>query len=146
MHACVGHKAGVYSLSWSPFQENLLASSGEDRRVYIWDLDRVGTELRTDEEREEGPPELLFIHGGHTAKVFDFSWNANKDFAWYLASVAEDNVIHIWQVAESIYTDYQEDGESENEMDGMEDDVEVLEDVEAEEEVSFRIVVLIVGC
>jgi hypothetical protein len=25
----------------------------------------------------DGPPELLFVHGGHTAKVSDFSWNPN---------------------------------------------------------------------
>lgn len=96
----------------------MLASSGEDRRVYIWDLDRVGQELPP-EEAEEGPPELLFIHGGHTAKVFDFSWNANED--WFLASVAEDNVIHVWQVAESIYTEYQEDEMFDDELEDEEE-------------------------
>jgi hypothetical protein len=32
----------------------------------------------TPEEREDGPPELLFMHGGHRAKVNDFSWNAEE--------------------------------------------------------------------
>lgn len=43
------------------------------------------------EDAEDGPPELLFIHGGHTSKVSDFSWNGNDD--WVVASVAEDNIL-----------------------------------------------------
>ena len=43
-----------------------------------------------------GPPELLFVHGGHTAKVSDFSWNLSQP--WVVASVAEDNILQIWQM------------------------------------------------
>ena len=95
MHECIGHKEGVYQLSWSPFEEAVLASSGEDRRVIIWDTRRIGQE-QDPEDAEDGPPELLFVHGGHTAKVFDFSWNQN--YHWCMASVAEDNVLQVWQV------------------------------------------------
>jgi histone-binding protein RBBP4 len=42
---------------------------------------------------EDGPPELLFIHGGHTSKVSDFAWNPNDD--WVCASVAEDNILQV---------------------------------------------------
>lgn len=45
------------------------------------------------DDAEDGPPELLFIHGGHTSKVSDFSWNANDD--WVVASVAEDNILQV---------------------------------------------------
>ncbi len=48
-----------------------------------------------------GPPELLFIHGGHTSKICDFSWNPNEEFV--CASVSEDNILQIWQMAENIY-------------------------------------------
>jgi histone-binding protein RBBP4 len=68
LHVCQGHTEGVYQVQWSPFKRDLLASSGEDRRIFLWDLDRVGRE-QTPEESQDGPPELLFIHGGHTAKV-----------------------------------------------------------------------------
>ncbi len=37
-----------------------------------------------------------FIHGGHTSKISDFSWNPNEP--WVIASVAEDNIIQIWQM------------------------------------------------
>lgn len=58
---------------------------------------------QTPEDAEDGPPELLFIHGGHTSKVSDFSWNPCED--WIVASVAEDNILQIWQMAENIYHD-----------------------------------------
>ena len=99
LHVLEGHRAGVYQVSWAPFQKGVLASSSEDRRVYLWDLSRIGRE-QSPEEAEEGGPELMFIHGGHTAKVFDFSWNQNED--WYLASVAEDNVIQLWQPVSTV--------------------------------------------
>ena len=63
-------------LSWSPHNEAILASSATDRRVHVWDLSRIGQEL-SEEDSRDGVPELLFVHGGHTAKVSDFSWNPN---------------------------------------------------------------------
>jgi len=60
----------------------------------MWDLSKIGEE-QSPEDAEDGPPELLFIHGGHTSKISDFSWNANDD--WVIASVAEDNILQIWQ-------------------------------------------------
>ena len=65
-------------------------------------VDRIDQE-QTPEDAEDGPPELLFIHGGHTSKISDFSWNPCED--WVLASVAEDNILQIWQMAENIYHD-----------------------------------------
>lgn len=50
-------------------------------------------EMQTPEDAEDGPPELLFIHGGHTSKISDFTWNSNDD--WVIASVAEDNILQV---------------------------------------------------
>lgn len=70
---------------------------------FVWcTLYRIGKE-QTPQEAQEGPPELLFIHGGHTSKVSDFSWNQCED--WVIASVAEDNILQIWQMADHIYLD-----------------------------------------
>ena len=44
-------------------------------------------------DAEDGPPELLFIHGGHTAKISDFSWNPNEP--WVVCSVSEDNIMQV---------------------------------------------------
>lgn len=42
----------------------------------------------------------MFMHGGHTNRISDFSWNPNDP--WVVASAAEDNLVQIWQVANSI--------------------------------------------
>lgn len=109
-----GHTADVYGVHWSPFNESILASCSADRRIALWDLSRIGTE-QTPEDAEDGPPELLFLHGGHTSKVSDFSWNANNE--WCLASVSEDNVLQVWCPAEDVYC---EEGDNQDENDGAE--------------------------
>ena len=42
----------------------------------------------------------LFMHGGHTNRVSDFSWNLNDP--WVVASAAEDNLLQCWKVASAI--------------------------------------------
>lgn len=95
LHSFEGHNGGVFQVSWAPFDEKVLASCSSDRRVHVWDLSQIGVE-QTPEDAEDGPPELLFVHGGHTAKVSDFSWNLNDN--WVMASCAEDNVLQIWEM------------------------------------------------
>ncbi|GFY89846.1 transducin family protein [Actinidia rufa] len=91
-----------FQVEWDPNHETVLASSADDRRLMVWDLDRIGDE-QLEGEAEDGPPELLFSHGGHKAKISDFSWNKNEP--WVISSVAEDNSLQVWQMAESIYGD-----------------------------------------
>ena len=74
LHLLRKHAAEIYSLAWNPVNANILASAGVDRRVMVWDLSRIG-EAVPEEQKEEGPAELLFVHAGHTAKVNDISWN-----------------------------------------------------------------------
>ena len=95
MHVLEGHHGDILQIAWSPHCDSVLASAGTDRRVNVWDLSRIAME-QDPEDAEDGPPELLFIHGGHTSKVSDFSWNSNEP--WALASVAEDNILQIWQM------------------------------------------------
>ena len=58
LHAFEGHHDDVLNLQWNPNQETILASSSADRRVYIWDLSRIGEEQSV-EDAEDGAPELL---------------------------------------------------------------------------------------
>lgn len=107
-----GHTDQVYNVEWAPYDESVLASCSSDRRVGIWDLSRIGME-QTPEDAEDGPPELLFLHGGHTSKVSDISFNMNEE--WTIASVSEDNVLQVWSMSEEIYADEEAaDGDDEN--------------------------------
>jgi histone-binding protein RBBP4 len=102
LHLFDCHQEEVFQVGWSPHHETILASSGADRRLMVWDLSRIGEE-QSQEDAEDGPPELLFIHGGHTAKISDFAFNGNDE--WVVASVAEDNILQIWQMAENIWSE-----------------------------------------
>ncbi|KAJ4826943.1 adenyl-nucleotide exchange factor [Turnera subulata] len=102
LHVLSSHGDEVFQVEWDPNHEMVLASSAEDRRLNVWDLNRIGDE-QLELDADDGPPELLFSHGGHKNKVEDFSWNTNE--AWVIASVANDNCLQVWQIAESIYRD-----------------------------------------
>jgi histone-binding protein RBBP4 len=99
IHTLEGHNDAVTSLSWHPTESSILGSGSYDRRVIFWDLSRVGEEQLPDDQ-DDGPPELLFMHGGHTNHLADFSWNLNDP--WVVCSAAEDNLLQIWKVAEAI--------------------------------------------
>ncbi|KAL1773502.1 histone-binding protein RBBP4 [Sigmodon hispidus] len=106
-HSFESHKDEIFQVQWSPHNETILASSGTDRRLNVWDLSKIGEE-QSPEDAEDGPPELLFIHGGHTAKISAFSWNPNEP--WVICSVSEDNIMQVWQMAENIYNDEDPEG------------------------------------
>ena len=61
----------------------------------MWDLSRIGEEIPA-EDRLDGPPELLFSHGGHCTAVSDMAWSPNDP--WLAASVSEDNMLIVWQM------------------------------------------------
>ncbi|XP_060963838.1 WD-40 repeat-containing protein MSI3-like [Cannabis sativa] len=102
LHVLSSHTEEVFQVEWDPNHEAVLASSADDRRLMIWDLNRIGDE-QLEGDGDDGPPELLFSHGGHTAKISDFSWN--KEEPWVISSVADDNTLQVWQLADSIYGD-----------------------------------------
>ncbi|VFV20937.1 histone-binding protein rbbp4-like [Lynx pardinus] len=91
----------IFQGQWSPHNGTILASSGTDLRLNVWDLSKIGEE-QSPEDAEDRPAEL-FIHGGHAAKISDFSWN--PDEPWVIFSVSEDNIMQVWQMAEYIYDD-----------------------------------------
>jgi histone-binding protein RBBP4 len=94
LHSFESHAAPVTQVAWSPHLPTHFASASEDRRIHIWNLDMIGAE-QTPDDAEDGPPELMFVHGGHTSKPSDMSWSPAAK--WHLASTAEDNVLQVWE-------------------------------------------------
>ncbi|KAF4677737.1 retinoblastoma binding protein [Perkinsus chesapeaki] len=105
-----GHKEDILNIEWNPSTDHLIMSAGQDRRVTIWDLARVGEEIE-DANEMDGPPEMVFVHGGHCSRVTDISWNQFEPTL--VASTSEDNVVQVWKPNEGIlYAEYDEDVET----------------------------------
>lgn len=104
IHSLQGHQDAIFNVAFAPFSPDIIASCAADRRTHIWDLSRIGDSYSShlggddaEEDALDGPPELLFVHGGHTDKIADIAWNSNQGEEWMMASVADDNIIQIWQ-------------------------------------------------
>jgi len=76
LHNFINHSEEINGVSFSPFSEHIFSSYGADRRVMIWDISKIGT-VQDEMDVSDGPPELIFVHGGHTSKINDFGWNNN---------------------------------------------------------------------
>lgn len=102
IHTLSGHTKEVFQLQWAPFSASILSSCGADRRVRVWDLNKIGAgQTSVPNLHDDGPDELMFIHGGHNDKISDLSWNPRDD--WILASVSDDNILQIWRIGNNIH-------------------------------------------
>ncbi|KAJ1972810.1 Ribosome assembly protein rrb1, partial [Dimargaris cristalligena] len=75
------HRAPITSVEWHPTEESVLAASGADDQITLWDL---SVEHDAEEMQEmnaaaqmEVPPQLLFIHQGQT-DIKEIHWHPKK--------------------------------------------------------------------
>lgn len=67
------HQSSVNYVKWSPYKENVFASSGDS--LMLWNLKNEGNEL-------------IFNHCGHVGPIIDFDWNWADE--WTLMSTSDD--------------------------------------------------------
>lgn len=83
------HTGGVTGLEW---KENWIMSWGLDRRVMIWDVNKLDEGEVDRRKSEVVDPCLRFVHGGHTGKVLDAGWGPGVIVS------ADDTLIEVWGV------------------------------------------------
>lgn len=112
-----GHNGSVAGLCWNPTESTALLSWGLDRRVITWDLTQLRDDFNPGETYEgkkksklNDDPCLQFIHGGHTSNINDFA--VHPSIPNLFASVADDNLIEVYQ-PKTIEGDEEEEEEDE---------------------------------
>lgn len=83
----IGHTGAVLDVDFSPFCENLIATSSDDTTIKIWNLP---------EELKEDMVEPIATLKGHLKKVNLLAFNPIAEYI--LASAANDETIKIWNV------------------------------------------------
>lgn len=115
------HTAGVLGLQ---FNENYLMSNGLDRRVMIWDLNKLEEGEVDKRKTDHIDPCLSFIHGGHTGKILSSDWHPTLNQLFI--SCADDDLIEVWKPAHlgDEYVEEEEEEEHENDEENEDEGTE----------------------
>eukprot|EP01061_Rhynchopus_euleeides_P010934 TRINITY_DN20505_c0_g1_i1.p1 TRINITY_DN20505_c0_g1~~TRINITY_DN20505_c0_g1_i1.p1 ORF type:complete len:394 (+),score=111.24 TRINITY_DN20505_c0_g1_i1:54-1235(+) len=81
----------VTHASWHPSDDAVLASATPDGRVWVWDLSLFGP---TDRPAQTLPPELVFLHCGHSAALTDLAWHPSQPYT--IMSADKQAFLHIF--------------------------------------------------
>ncbi|KAJ3826767.1 hypothetical protein F5880DRAFT_1504417, partial [Lentinula raphanica] len=101
----VGQTREGYGLSWNPNKAGHILGASEDMTVcHCLQQEKLHDPTDDDVQRtylgndqEDGPPELLFVHGGHTPRPTNFCWAPEGMENWTAANMSEDNIVMVWQ-------------------------------------------------
>ena len=99
LHQMAGHEGNITNLEFANYEDGVLASSGEDRKMIYWDITKIGNE-QTQDDAEDGVPEKIFVHGGHRSSINDFS--LHPSIPWLTASTEEENYTQIYRPTKKI--------------------------------------------
>ncbi|XP_076800317.1 coronin-1B-like isoform X2 [Clavelina lepadiformis] len=86
-----GHTQQVIELAWSPFNDNLLASTSEDGTILVWEIPDEGVKQTLTD-----PWQKLGGADGHHKRVSLIQWHPVADHI--LASGGYDNRVLVWNV------------------------------------------------
>jgi len=93
LEVLVGHKAPVLTIAFN-VETNMLASSGRDSMIKIWDMSSIAPEVRDERKRDPSIKcQLMNSMDGHRGDVCTLTWsNGGRS----LLSGARDNTIKLW--------------------------------------------------
>jgi len=123
-----GHNNAIAQLKFNPESPNLLASSSNDRRILIWDLNKLNEDFEIDDyiKNEVDDPCLVFVHGGHTSRISEFSWVSGVHNT--IISAGEDSLVQIWKPHLEEEEESEEEEEEEEEEEAEEENEKEKED------------------
>ena len=94
LHTFKYHNEEVIKCRFSPTHPNIFASTAGNRLI-VWDVCKSASM-----SDDEAPPEVLFLHGGHNARIGDFDFHPTIPFQ--LTTVDDENICQIFKIATSI--------------------------------------------
>ena len=117
----LGHQGEVLQVRWCPVvgaqfaqisASSFLGTCSQDGDAILWNLEE--TEKGDPEEDEDDrPPEVCFVHSGHRQGVQDFDWSSTEDLL--MCSVGEDCALQVWQPSLSVLEEEEAEAETEGE-------------------------------
>ncbi len=100
IHEFEHHTEDVIKVSWSPNAKNIFASISRDSSAILWDCSLIGGDI-TNDDFQDGPPELLFSHKGHQSPVNDLQFNPSVGNE--ILTIDADNELHLWMPDADIF-------------------------------------------
>ncbi|KAK6617142.1 hypothetical protein RUM43_014744 [Polyplax serrata] len=70
------HTAPVTTVEWHPTESTIFATGGEDNQIALWDLSVEKDDEAMEEDVENVPPQLLFIHQGQQ-EIKELHWHTH---------------------------------------------------------------------
>lgn len=120
------HTGGVLGVQ---FKENYLMSNALDRRVVVWDLNKLEEGEVDRRKSDHVDPCVAFVHGGHTGKVLSCDWHPR--LSQLFVSCADDDLIEVWKPAH-MGAEYNEDEEEEDKNEEKDEEDESKDQVKKE--------------
>ncbi|PJF17210.1 Coronin [Paramicrosporidium saccamoebae] len=87
-----GHTGPVLDTDWSPFNDHVVASAGDDGRILVWNVPEGGPTETTSEYAGELK--------GHERRIVDLTWHPAAEAV--LSSASHDMTVRLWDVTKGV--------------------------------------------
>eukprot|EP00795_Rhopilema_esculentum_P004852 gene4852-21181_t len=95
-HSLRGHKKAILAVSWSPRNENILASGSQDNRVMIWDIRKAAACLMSlDQHNGKAASSTSSNVTAHNGYINGLSFTSD---GLHLLSYGTDDRLRLWDV------------------------------------------------